>query len=62
MRRWEPTPEKIEMCDGQLFWSDEDRLLMLGMLLENVGIDAAIKLGDPKSGGMRSEHYRGESV
>jgi hypothetical protein len=48
MRRWELTPEKIEMVDGQLLWSKEDRLLMLGMLLENVGVDAAVRLGKPK--------------
>ena len=35
------------MYDGQLFWSDEARVLMLGMLLENVGIDKAIRLGNP---------------
>jgi hypothetical protein len=34
--------------DGQLLWSKEDRLLMLGMLLENVGVDAAVRLGKPK--------------
>ena len=35
------------MVKGRLFWSDEDRLTMLGLLLENVGIDAAVRLGDP---------------
>ncbi len=44
--RWELTPEKFEMSDGKLFWDDEQRLLLLGLLLENVGIDAAIRLGD----------------
>src|SRR6184192_3142690 len=48
MRRWELAPEKIEMVDGQLLWSKEDRLLMLGMPLENVGVDAAVRLGDAK--------------
>ena len=38
LRRWELTPEKIEMCDGQLFYTKEERLLMIGMLLENVGL------------------------
>ena len=47
MARYQLTPEKIEMVRGQLFWSDEDRLTMLGLLLENVGIDAAVRLGDP---------------
>lgn len=49
MDRWELTPEKIEMVDGQLFYTKEQRLLMIGMLLENVGIDAVVKLGDSKS-------------
>jgi len=48
MKRWELTPEKIEMYDGQLFWCDEARLMMLGLLLENVGVDAAVRLGDPR--------------
>jgi hypothetical protein len=48
MRRWQLTPETLQMVDGQLLWSREDRLLMLGMLLENVGVDAAVRLGDPK--------------
>jgi len=26
---------------------DQERLLMLGLLLENVGVDAAVRLGDP---------------
>ncbi|PYR80420.1 MAG: hypothetical protein DMF87_08855 [Acidobacteria bacterium] len=45
--RYELTPEKIEMIDGKLFWDDEQRLTMLGLLLENVGVDAAVKLGNP---------------
>jgi hypothetical protein len=48
MARYQLTPEKIEMVKGRLFWSDEDRLTMLGLLLENVGIDAAVRLGDPR--------------
>jgi hypothetical protein len=47
MARYELTSEKIEMIKGRLFWSNEDRLTMLGMLLENVGLDAAVRLGDP---------------
>jgi len=38
---------KFEVSDGQLFWDEETRLLVLAMLLENVGIDAAVRLGDP---------------
>jgi hypothetical protein len=48
MRRWTLTPEKIEMVDGKLFDTDEQRLVMLGMLLENLGADAAVRLGDPQ--------------
>ena len=47
MARYQLTPEKIEMVKGRLFWSDEDRVAMLGLLLENVGADAAVRLGDP---------------
>lgn len=46
--RFNLTPEKFEMCDGRLFWSDEDRLNLLGLLLENVGVDRAVRLGDAK--------------
>ena len=41
-------PEKIELIEGKMFWSDEQRLNMLALLLENVGMDAAVSLGDPK--------------
>jgi hypothetical protein len=47
-QRFNLVPEKIEMCDGKLFWDDEERLTMLGLLLENVGVDRAIRLGDPE--------------
>jgi len=40
-------PEKIELIEGKMFWSDEQRLNMLALLLENVGMDAAVGLGDP---------------
>ena len=40
-------PEKIELIEGKMFWTDEQRLNMLALLLENVGMDAAVKLGDP---------------
>jgi hypothetical protein len=42
--RFALTPEKFEMVDGQLFWSDEERVNLLAMLLENVGIDVALRL------------------
>ncbi len=47
MERLDLTPEKFEMIEGRLFWDEEDRLLLLGLLLENVGVDAAVRLGDP---------------
>jgi hypothetical protein len=47
MGRYELTPEKIEMVDGKLFNDDEERLRMLAMLLENMGVDSAVRLGDP---------------
>lgn len=45
--RYDLSPEKIEMIEGKLFWTDEDRLVMLALLLENVGVDKAVRLGDP---------------
>ena len=48
MQRYELTPEKMELIDGKLFWTDEARLTMLALLLENVGVDAAVRLGDPQ--------------
>jgi hypothetical protein len=47
MQRYNLTPEKFEMYQGKLFWSDEDRVNMLGLMLENVGTDQAVRLGDP---------------
>jgi hypothetical protein len=46
--RYELTPEKIEMVRGKLFNNDEERIMMLGLLLENLGADAAVRLGDPQ--------------
>jgi hypothetical protein len=37
-------PETIEFVDG-IFASDRERLNVLGMLLENLGIDRAIRFG-----------------
>lgn len=39
-----PEPTKIEMHQGKLFWSDEERLLVVAMLLENLGIDNVLPL------------------
>lgn len=48
LQRFELTPEKFEMVDGRLFWSDDERLTLLALLLENVGADAAVRLGNPE--------------
>jgi hypothetical protein len=42
------TPEKFEMWHGKLFLSDAERVTLLGLLLENVGADRAVRLGDPE--------------
>lgn len=46
--RYNLIPEKIELIQGKLFWSEETRLNMLGLLLENVGVEKAIRLGNPQ--------------
>jgi hypothetical protein len=46
MQRYELTPEKIEMYNGKLFWNDDERLNMLALLLENIGIDRTVQLGE----------------
>lgn len=38
----------FEISGGKLFWSEETRRMVLAMLLENVGMDAAVRLGDPE--------------
>ena len=47
MARYDLTPEKFEMWRGKLFWDDEQRLALLGCLLENLGAAATVRLGDP---------------
>ena len=47
-RRWALTPEKIELIDAKVFYDDQQRLKMIGVLLENVGIDKVVRLGDPR--------------
>jgi hypothetical protein len=46
-RYFERTPEKIELVNGRLFWDHDARLNLLACLLENLGVDAAVRLGDP---------------
>ena len=43
-QRLNQAPEKIEYVNG-IFASDRQRLIVLGMLLENLGIDRAIRFG-----------------
>jgi hypothetical protein len=43
--RWELTPEKFETLDGRIFLSENDRINLLALLLENIGVDAAVRLG-----------------
>jgi len=43
--RFELTPDKFEMVDGRLFWSHRDRVVLLALLLENVGMDEVLGLG-----------------
>ena len=40
-------PEKMEACDGMLYCSDVDRLKVLAALLENIGADRAVRIGNP---------------
>ncbi len=47
MSRYEMTPEKTEMVAGKLYGTEEERLTMLGLLLENVGADQVVRLGNP---------------
>ena len=48
MQRYEMTPEKLELIEGKLLWDDDSRQTLLGLLLENLGADAAVRLGDPR--------------
>ena len=48
MDRYCLTPEKLEMIDGKLLSSDQDRETLLGLLLENIVVDRAVRLGDPE--------------
>ena len=48
LARLDLMPEKTEVIGGKLYWTDEDRLIMLAVLLENVGAGAAVRIGDPE--------------
>ena len=43
-QRLSQAPEKIEYVDG-IFGSDRQRLIVLGMLLENLGVDQVVRFG-----------------
>ena len=45
-RRLYQAPEKIEFAGG-IFNNDDERMTVLAMLLENLGIDRAVRLGNP---------------
>lgn len=45
--RYQRKPRKIEMVGGKLLSCDADREVLLALLLENVGADRAVQLGDP---------------
>ena len=47
MKRLNQAPEKIEYKGG-IFIYEHERLTVLAMLLENLGIDKAVRLGRPE--------------
>ena len=44
VRRVYKVPEEIEFVDG-IFATERERLIVLGMLLESLGIDKVVRLG-----------------
>ncbi len=40
--------DAANMIGGKLFWTEKDRISLLGLLRENVGGDAAMRLGAPE--------------
>src|SRR5436190_15644796 len=47
LARYALAPEKIEMVGGKLLASHDERLTLLALLLENVGVNEAVRLGNP---------------
>jgi hypothetical protein len=47
--RKDSRPEKLEILDGKLLWTEAERIELLGLLLENVGADQVVRMGDPKT-------------
>lgn len=46
-QRIELRPEKLEVIDGKLLCDDDERVQLLGLLLENLGAHRAVRLRDP---------------
>ena len=44
----EMLPEKMELIDGKLFWTERERIGMLAAMLEQMGLVAAVRLA-PKA-------------
>lgn len=40
-------PEKLEIVEGRLLFNEEQRLILLALLLELIGIEKAIQIGHP---------------
>jgi hypothetical protein len=59
MQRHDLAPGKVELIEGKLFCSEEDRINMLGLLLENVGVDKVIRLGEASVWREAVAHLRG---
>ncbi len=47
-QRYDLMPQKLEMIEGKLLWDDDERRTLLGLLLENLGADEAVRLGSPE--------------
>ena len=58
-KRYMLKPRKLEMVDGKLLHSDEDRELLLGLLLENIGADRRFGSAISKSGAKQLPRPRG---
>lgn len=41
-------PEKLELIEGKVFLGDEQRITMLGWMLEQLGADVAVRMGEPE--------------
>lgn len=48
LARFAVLPYTFEVIAGELLWSDEERMAMLATMLEVVGVDRAVRLGDPQ--------------